>query len=93
MLYRLVQRTGSLGSGTVLLAALLLAVLTPASAQSLPDWAKPAAPQSYESPPSEPLETGGEIPGAPAPVPVDGGLGLLALAGAGYAVRKLRARA
>lgn len=31
-------------------------------------------------------------PGAPAPVPLDGGLGLLALAGGAYAAKRLRDR-
>ena len=32
-------------------------------------------------------------PSAPAPVPIDGGLGLLALAGGAYAVKRLRSKA
>ncbi|MEM9997311.1 MAG: hypothetical protein AAF809_06385 [Bacteroidota bacterium] len=69
--------------GTALLFAL------PVTAQSLPDWAAPsAAPTPAESfqTPMEPLDATPSPPG----VPIDGGLGLLALAGAGYAARKLR---
>ncbi|MEM6783264.1 MAG: hypothetical protein AAF624_05960 [Bacteroidota bacterium] len=72
---------------TVLAAVLFVAL--PASAQSLPDWAAPqAAPATAPSAPTEAVPT---LPGDPTQVPVDGGLGLLALAGAGYAMRRLRA--
>ena len=89
------------------LAALALALtLAPAPrAQSLPDW---AAPSVYEAPPAAtpdglaslvpcpPGQTddgsGGCVPNPPTQVPVDGGLGLLALAGAGLAARRLRTR-
>jgi hypothetical protein len=62
----------------------------------LPSWAEP----SNSSTGSDFGSSGGAITNAPAPgpgdepnrVPVDGGLSLLALAGAGYAVRKLRSR-
>lgn len=65
------------------------------SASNLPEWAKPSSPHgSLEE------ETGSSVdgtmqtnqptlPGDPEQVPVDGGLALLAAAGAGYAVRKL----
>ncbi|MEL6612639.1 MAG: hypothetical protein AAFQ53_11140 [Bacteroidota bacterium] len=86
---------------TVLLVALMIAV--PVGAQSLPDWAAPLPPPSTlppapppvdESPSfdEEPLEAVPTLPGNPTQVPVDGGLGLLALAGAGYAARRLRQR-
>ena len=63
------------------------------SAQSLPDWAAPSGPtpsQTQAQPPPPP--GGGPGGAAPAQVPLDGGLTLLALAGAGYAARKLRQR-
>lgn len=78
------------------LCALALLLAAPAAfassgAQSVPDWAAPqaaapAAPSALNNvaPPNPPA--------APAPVPVDGGLALLAIAGAGYATKKLRAR-
>ena len=77
--------------------ALALGVASTASAQdaatsSIPDWAAPASPaasgtgvESMGGPPPNP-------PSAPAQVPLDGGLGLLALAGGAYAARKLRQR-
>lgn len=75
----------------LLTSALAALASAPSSAQSLPEWAAsgpaPAA-QANVAPPSPPF--GG---GAPEKVPVDGGLGLLALAGAGYAARRLRRRA
>ena len=83
------------------LAAILFALPTP-SAQSLPDWAAPSA-KSAAAPPSPDLGSlvpcppgqtddgmGGCIPNPPTQVPIDGGLGLLALAGAGLAARRLR---
>jgi len=61
---------------------------------NLPDWAAPSTPPSSQQ--NGPGATGkGPVTNAPTPpdppsrVPVDGGLGFLALAGAGYAVRKL----
>ena len=64
------------------------ALTVPASAQSLPDWAAPATPQAQAQMPPPP--PGGGTGTAPTQVPLDGGLALLALAGAGYAARKLR---
>ncbi|MEL6444727.1 MAG: hypothetical protein AAF089_11635 [Bacteroidota bacterium] len=67
-----------------LLAALLVAM--PVTAQSLPDWAAPSetpAPEAFEETPNEATPN-------PPEVPIDGGLGLLALAGAGFAARRLR---
>lgn len=67
------------------------AVESPAS--TVPDWADSQlpedpraaeAPQESFSPPDPPAD--------PPPVPIDGGLGLLALAGAGFAANKLRNR-
>ena len=57
----------------------------------LPSWStKPAAqaPETGAENVAPPPNPGG----APTQVPVDGGLGLLALAGAGYAAKKLRRR-
>lgn len=64
---------------------------------NLPDWAAPSSPPaSQESGTGSIGGTGTNAkppppPDPPSRVPVDGGLGFLALAGAGYAVRKLRA--
>lgn len=75
-----------------------LAFSAPAMAQSLPSWAAPGNDSSFDQSFDERSlecasadcdDTPPGNPGTPA-VPVDGGLGLLALAGAGYAVRKLR---
>lgn len=56
---------------------------------------QPLAPAPAASRVCNGVETGNNLPCLPPtapPVPVDGGLTLLALAGAGYATRKLRAR-
>ena len=74
----------------LLVAALLLAA-GPLAAQSVPDWA--AAPSSDASTVDSESKLGPGPPPPPPPppgVPVDGGLALLALAGAGYAARRLR---
>ena len=67
---------------------LTMALAAPAAlAQSVPDWAAPAAPaasEAFDAPAAE------MPPPPPPPVPVDGGLALLALAGAGLAARRLR---
>lgn len=76
------------------------------SGSGLPDWAAPGGDYSegydgsitgyddyYDSPFSDPAPEavpGDVTPPPPSRVPVDGGLMLLAAAGAGYAVRKLR---
>jgi hypothetical protein len=64
-----------------------------APSSNLPDWASPAQPPSQQGPSS--VNRGVRTKAAPPPperdqVPVDGGLALLAAAGAGYAVRKLK---
>lgn len=66
---------------------------TPLLAQQVPEWAAPAMDNPYESngPAIEAVDGPG-LPGTPAAVPLDGGLSLLALAGAGYAAKKLRDR-
>ena len=86
------------------LALILLFAAAPAAAQeatdasgdlNLPQWAAPPPATSSDTqadtdqaaPPTFPGD-GGD----PAPVPVDGGLSLLALAGAGYAAHRLRRR-
>jgi len=73
--------------------ALLIGFGGGAMAQEMPSWAAPSndrgfSVQSDSDPPSafEPPD----FPPNPAPVPVDGGLALLALAGAGYAARRMR---
>ena len=90
----------------LVLFAAVLAVSAAPQAQSLPDWAAPsaheAAPPALPDPglaslvPCPPGQTddgsGGCIPNPPTQVPIDGGLGLLALAGAGLAARRLRRR-
>lgn len=64
-----------------------------AVSSSLPDWAAPSAPVDRPSPSVESVAFGPpNPPGVPAQVPLDGGLGLLALAGGAYAARKLRQR-
>ena len=71
--------------------ALLLLIglfASPLLAQQLPDWAAPSASNPYEPTAASSMDPG--EPAEPAPVPLDGGLGLLALAGAGYAAKKLR---
>lgn len=69
--------------------ALAMLLASPALAQSLPDWAAPSAPEvsAATMPPPPPGGGGGTVPQQ---VPLDGGLGLLMLAGAGYAARTLR---
>ena len=79
----------------ILSLGIALAVVVPsASAQetatALPDWAAPGPPPSYTS--EAAVSTPPNPPSAPAQVPLDGGLGLLALAGGVYAARRLRAR-
>ena len=63
----------------------------PARVDAVPSWAQqpdaPAAPAVSEAAPVPPTPGG-----PPAPIPVDGGLTLLAAAGIGYGVRRLRAR-
>jgi len=76
----------------VLLLSFVLAAAT-SVAQSVPSWATPV-----DGPPmSAAIPDPGEGPGTPgdpgpAEVPLDGGLGLLALAGGAYAARRLRRR-
>lgn len=58
---------------------------------SLPEWADTQLPdRSGSADASVSRFSPPDPPGTPNPVPLDGGLGLLALAGAGYAARKLR---
>ena len=76
----------------LLLLALTLTLSLPVAAQNdlgLPDWAAPSPPA--EVPDMAPV-SGPGLPSTPDPVPLDGGLGLLALAGGAYAARKLRQR-
>ena len=77
-----------LAAGALLLAAPAAFAAGPGT---VPDWASsPAAPTA----PSEPVAVMPPTPpSTPTPVPVDGGLTLLAIAGAGYATKRLRARA
>ncbi|PAP75856.1 PID-CTERM protein-sorting domain-containing protein [Rubrivirga marina] len=65
-----------------------------ASAQSVPDWAAPIPPDERTTDPggSSSAGTPPANPFTPAPVPLDGGLALLALAGAGLAARMLHQR-
>ena len=87
----------------VLSVLLLLAPLDAAPSGSLdrlsevPSWASPSA-ASPSAAPSATASRGGMVdpptPGAvPAAIPVDGGLALLAAAGLGYGMRRLRRRA
>jgi hypothetical protein len=64
----------------------------PDASTRLPSWAEPVKPGVKEQAPGQsspsPVTNAPNPP--PEPIPVDGGLSLLALAGAGYAARKLR---
>jgi len=70
---------------------------TPATAQTLPKWGEPftsEGPLGFSQSSSEDDVLPEDIfdgPG-PAPVPIDGGLGLLGAAGAAYALNRLRKR-
>ncbi|GAB5536807.1 MAG: hypothetical protein Rubg2KO_30560 [Rubricoccaceae bacterium] len=76
--------------------ALILGMASSASAQetatAVPDWAAPSAPMEPSGPAAESMMNPPNPPGAPTQVPLDGGLGLLALAGGAYAAKKLRER-
>jgi len=79
-----------------LLVVLVLGLGTAAftQAQTLPSWGEPTMPP-IEQP--NPMDFGDDLhgptlPGAPTPVPIDGGLGLLGAAGAAYALNRLRKR-
>jgi len=63
-----------------------------AIAQRVPDWAAPIPPDERTADPAESGSAGTPPanPFTPAAVPIDGGLALLALAGAGLAARRLR---
>ena len=63
----------------------------------VPSWASPSA-AAPSAAPSATASRGGMVDpptpgGVPAAIPVDGGLALLAAAGLGYGVRRLRRRA
>jgi hypothetical protein len=81
--------------GVALGLALPLGTAAQTNVQPLPDW---LAPQAAEAPPPMEAPMPGEPPMGgdnccdPPPAPVDGGLSLLALAGAGYAAHRLRRR-
>lgn len=79
----------------VLSALAVLAIALPATtayAQEMPSWAEPIAPPPDDrSLSAYDVDEGGGVPDPPTePVPVDGGLALLVLAGGAYAVRRLR---
>lgn len=77
-----------------LLILLALFVAAPAFAeasQNLPDWAAPSA-EAVAPAPDASFALPPNPPAPPAPVPLDGGLTLLALAGAGYAAKRLKDR-
>lgn len=87
----------------LLLAVVVSLSAAPVAAQSLPDWAAPEPTAWSVGAPS--AATSGaaasgaaasappDVPGGsePTQVPLEGGLGLLAAAGAAYAARRLRA--
>lgn len=77
--------------GLALCFGLPLAAAAQTNVQPLPDWLTPQ-PQTVEAPPPQAFPQAGDNCCDPPPVPVDGGLSLLALAGAGYAARRLRKR-
>lgn len=66
----------------------------PSSSTGLPSWAEPSTGSDLGASRSDfsgPVANDPpDLPGPPDQVPVDGGLALLAVAGAGYAIRKLR---
>lgn len=81
----------------IILIVLGLGTAALAPAQTLPSWGEPTMPA--ELPPLDPMDfefgddlNGPGLPGAPTPVPIDGGLGLLGAAGAAYALNRLRKR-
>ena len=85
-----------LSSVTRIVALLVLSLLAfEATAQSVPSWARSSngtaaqAPDARTAPPAE-CETLSGCSLAPPPVPIDGGLSLLAFAGGAYAIRRLR---
>lgn len=69
---------------------------SPTHSSNLPDWAEPSKSSPSYTKKNDGSAVDGTIrpkaapPPGGEPVPVDGGLALLAAAGAGYAVRKLR---
>jgi len=67
---------------------------SPDASTRLPSWAEPSGTEGSEFRGSSDLgaqsNNGAPLPEPPDDIPVDGGLSLLALAGAGYAARKLR---
>ena len=77
---------------TLRLLAVLLATASVSLAQSLPDWAAPETPSPVFAPDSYVVPDAPNGGNAPAIVPVDGGLSLLALAGGAYAAARLRRR-
>ena len=77
--------------GFALCLGLPLVVGAQTNVQPLPDWLTPQAPTPDAAPPPS-FSPPGDACCDPPPVPVDGGLSLLALAGAGYAARHLRKR-
>ncbi|HHP7238615.1 PID-CTERM protein-sorting domain-containing protein [Longibacter sp.] len=62
------------------------------SSVGLPSWAEPGNSKQAITPPPNTPDDPPDLPGDPPQIPVDGGLGFLALAGAGYAVSRLRKR-
>ncbi|MEM6326560.1 MAG: hypothetical protein AAF791_05525 [Bacteroidota bacterium] len=78
-----------------LCATLFLFGATAVAAQQVPSWAESGSTaETSEAPVAEERMGPGPPPPPPPPpgVPIDGGLGLLALAGAGYAAHRLRRR-
>lgn len=59
---------------------------------SVPDWAEPSVPARSHELPSQSQTHAPDLPSSPSQVPVDGGLGWLAAAGAAYAIGRLRNR-
>lgn len=75
----------------VLVCFLLVAV--PVTAQEMPTWAAPQDlpdREQVESLEQPSPERAPDLPDDPAPVPLDAGLAVLALAGAGLAARRLK---
>lgn len=73
----------------MLVVALGVAAPLPLVAQEMPSWAAPQEAPAYEVPQQQDAPVLPDEPVLPS-APVDGGLALLALAGAGYAAHRLR---
>ena len=76
--------------GRIATLLVLCVLVFDATAQTVPDWAAPSGGVATEAPSNSGGGGPPPPPTTPPQVPIDGGLGLLALAGGAYAVRRLR---